>query len=85
MLFLQSNFKVTDCNSYSIRQIAILFIVHAGKQHFETDEIQGEFFVIKLWHLFWVLSEIILVMNITDEKLVDSQWGLVLLGSLVQG
>jgi hypothetical protein len=67
--------------------MAILFILHADNQYFETNGIQSEFFVIKSWHLFWVLSEgdIISVMNITNEKLVDSQQGLVQLGSQVQG
>jgi hypothetical protein len=67
--------------------MTILFIVHAVNQYFETDRTQSEFFVIKLWHLFWVLSEgdIISVMNIPNEKPVDSQQGLVQLGSRVQG
>jgi len=67
--------------------MAILFIVHAGNQHFEINVIQGEFFVIKSWYLFWILSEgeIISVMNITNDKLVDSQQKLVQLGSQVQG
>jgi hypothetical protein len=84
---LCSSFKVKDCNSHSFRQMALLFIVHAGNQHFETNGIQGELFVIKSWHLFWILSEgeIISVMNITNEKLVDSQQKLVQLGSQVQG
>jgi len=66
--------------------MAILLIVHAGNQYFETNRTKCEFFVIKSWHLFWVLSEgdIISVMNI-NEKLVDSQQGLVQLGSQVQG
>jgi hypothetical protein len=67
--------------------MTILFIVHAGNQYFETNGMKSEFFVIKSWHLFWVLIEgdIISVMNITNEKLVDSQQGLVQLGSQLQG
>jgi hypothetical protein len=67
--------------------MAILFIVQADNQYFETNGTKSEFFVIKSWHLFWVFSEgdIISVMNITNEKLVDSQQGFVQLGSQLQG